>query len=227
MYRIKKDRVMENKNGSVVDPQSKGEELANVITHGIGAALAIAALAIIVSFAAKKGDAWKIVSLSIYGVSMIILFLMSTMSHASTRPGMKRFFEFMDYSSIYLLIAGTYTPITLVYLRGSLGWWTFGIIWGLAITGILCKVFLLGKWDFLSVIFYILMGWGLVIPFKTLLHNAPVGFMILLVAGGLFYTLGSFFYLYKKIPFHHPIWHVFVIAGSACVYFGFLFYMAI
>jgi len=132
----------------------------------------------------------------------------------------------MDYSSIYLLIAGTYTPITLVWLRGPWGWTIFGIIWGCAVIGILCKIFLLGKWDFLSVVFYVLMGWFLVVVFKPLLHTATIGFIKWLVIGGLCYTLGSFFYLFKKMPFHHPVWHIFVIAGSACHFFGFLFYMA-
>ena len=212
--------------GSVVDPQTKTEEAANSISHGLAAALSIAGLVLLSVFASRQGDAWKITSLSIYGASLVLLFLMSALSHALQPSKLKRFFELMDFSSIYILIAGTYTPITLIYLRGPWGWSIFGGVWGLAIIGILCKVFLLGKWDFLSVIFYILMGWILVIAFKPFLHNAPAGFVKWLVAGGLCYTLGTFFYLFKKIPFHHFIWHLFVIAGSACNYFGFLFYMA-
>lgn len=208
----------------VVDHQSQGEEIANSIIHGIGAALAMAALVLLVVFAAKRGDAWKITSLSIFGASLIILYLMSTLSHAISVPGVKRFFEIMDFASIYILIGGTYTPIMLIYLRGPAGWTMFGIIWGLVILGILAKVFLLGKWDFLSVVFYILMGWALVFVFKPLMQNAPHGFLWWLLAGGLCYTLGTFFYLYRKMPYHHPVWHVFVLAGSACHFFGFLFY---
>lgn len=218
---------MEKEPGSVVDPQTKKEEVANSITHGLGAALAVAALVILVVFAARKGDAWKVTSFSIYGSTLVLLYVMSTLSHAIMGKKMKRFFELLDYSSIYLLIAGTYTPITLMYLRGPWGWSIFGIVWGFAVIGILCKVFLLGKWDFLSVIFYILMGWIIAIAFKPLLRYAPPGFLKLLVIGGACYMFGSVFYLFKKMPFHHPIWHLFVIAGSACHFFGFLLYMAI
>ena len=211
----------------MVDRQSTGEEAANSITHGIGAAMAAAALVLLVVFAAKRGDAWRVVSFSVYGATLIILFMMSTLSHAFSWPRLKRLFELFDYSSIYLLIAGTYTPITLVYLRGPWGWSIFGAVWGLAVIGILCKVFLLGKWDYLSVAFYILMGWMLLIGFKPLLAAAPRGFIVWLFIGGACYTLGSFFYLFKKIPYHHPIWHLFVIAGSMSHFFGFLFYMAL
>ncbi len=210
--------------GTVVDPQSKGEEVANSIIHGLGAALSVAALVILVVFAARQGDAWKVVTFSIYGASLVFLYMMSTLSHSLTRGKVKEFFELMDFSAVYVLIAGTYTPIMLIYLRGPWGWTLFGVVWGLAIIGILCKVFLLGKWDFLSTIFYILMGWLLVIALKPLLANAPAGFMLWLLIGGLCYTFGTIFYLNKKIPFHHPIWHLFVIAGSASHFFGFLFY---
>jgi len=217
---------MDNEQGSVVDPQTKKEEAANSITHGLGAAMAVAALVLLVVFAARKGDAWKVVSFSIYGSTLVLLYVMSTLSHAIIGKKIKRFFEMLDYSSIYLLIAGTYTPITLMYLRGPWGWSIFGIIWGFAVIGILCKVFLLGKWDFLSVIFYILMGCIIVVAFKPLMRFAPLGFLKWLVIGGACYMFGSVFYLFKKMPFHHPIWHLFVIAGSACHFFGFLFYMA-
>jgi len=221
------EAIMEKEPELVVDPQTKDEEVANSITHGLGAALSVAALVLLVVFAARKGDAWKVTCFSIYGSTLIILYVMSTLSHAIIGKKLKRFFELLDYSAIYLLIAGTYTPIMLMYLRGPWGWSIFGIIWGFAIIGILSKVYFLGKLDFLSVIFYILMGCIIVIAFKPLLHNAPRGFLKWLVIGGMCYMFGSFFYLFKKMPFHHPVWHLFVIAGSACHFFGFLFYMAL
>jgi hemolysin III len=218
---------MAGDEGSVVDPQTKAEEAANSITHGIAAALAVAGLVLLAAFASRQGDAWKVTSLAVYGATLIILFVMSTLSHAIIGKKLKRFFELLDYSSIYLLIAGTYTPIMLVYLRGPWGWTMFGVVWVMALVGILCKVFLLGRWDFLSVVFYVLMGWMLVIVFRPLMLHAPAGFIKWLVIGGLCYTLGSLFYLFKRMPFHHPVWHIFVIAGSACHFFGFLFYMAL
>ena len=216
--------MADDNKGPVVDHQSFGEEIANSVIHGIGAALSVAALVLLVVFAAKQGDAWKIVSLSIFGVSLIILYLMSTLSHAISDPRVKRFFELMDFASIYILIGGTYTPIMLIYLRGQHGWTMFGVIWGFAILGILSKIFLLGKWDFMSVVFYILMGWGLVLVFKPLIQNAPMGLLKWIAAGGLCYTFGTFFYLYRKMPYHHPVWHLFVLAGSTCHFFGFLLF---
>lgn len=219
-----RDKNSQNsKNYSAFDPQSRGEEIANAITHGIGAALSIAGLVLLVVFSAKRNDAWRTVSFSIYGATLIILYLMSVFSH-SLSGKVKRLFELFDFSAVYLLIAGTYTPITLIFLRGALGWSIFGIIWGLAIAGILFRVFFLGKFNVAGTIVYILMGWIIVFTLKPLLASTPKEFVYWIFAGGLSYTVGTVFYLFTKMPYHHPIWHLFVIGGSICHFFGFLFY---
>jgi hemolysin III len=215
--------VVDNSNYSAFDPQSRGEEIANAITHGIGAALSVAALVLLVVFAAHKNDAWRTVSFSIYGATLIILYMMSVLSHSFSGK-VKRLFELFDFSAVYLLIAGTYTPITLIFLRGPWGWTIFGIIWGLAIAGILFRIFFLGKFNVAGTIVYILMGWLIVITLKPMLASTPKEFIYWILAGGLCYTIGTIFYLFTKMPYHHPVWHLFVIGGSVCHFFAFLLY---
>jgi hemolysin III len=206
--------------------QSLGEEIANSITHGIGAALATAALTILVVFAALKGDAWRVVSFAIYGASLVIMYTSSTLYHAFTHKGAKRYFRIMDHSSIFLLIAGTYTPITLLPLRDTdWGWTMFGLIWGMAILGILFKTFFYGKLEKLSVVFYVLMGWLAIIAIKPMIANLPTGLLIWIAIGGLFYTLGIIFYAWTKLPYSHSIWHLFVLGGSISHFFGILLYL--
>ncbi len=220
---------MEKKNKNATSrylDDTLGEEIASAITHGIGALLAVAMLVILVVLAAKRGDPWRIVSFSIYGASMIILFLMSMFSHAFPNGGVKRFFQIMDYASIYFLIAGTYTPLTLVAIKGAWGWTLFGIIWGLAILGIIFKTFFLGKFEKVSLAIYVAMGWLVVIAIKPLLVNVKPMFLLWLSIGGVLYTVGIIFYVVKQIPFHHAIWHLFVLGGAICIFFGFLFYVA-
>ncbi|MFO8144798.1 MAG: hemolysin III family protein [Candidatus Syntrophosphaera sp.] len=202
--------------------QSPGEEIANSITHGMGIGLSIAALVILVVFAARQGDIWKVVSFSIYGTTLIILYLSSTLYHAFPQPNVKRFFRILDHCSIFLLIAGTYTPVTIGVMRGVWGWTMFGIIWALAIAGINLKIFALGKLKKLSVIIYILMGWMVVIAINPLLEQMTPVFMTWLAIGGACYTLGVIFYAFKKMPYHHAIWHLFVLGGSICHFFGML-----
>lgn len=202
--------------------QSLGEEIANSITHGTGVGLSIAALVILVVFAAKQSDAWKVVSFSIYGATMITLYLASTLYHAFTNPRVKRFFRILDHSSIFLLIAGTYTPVTIGQLRGWVGWTLFGVIWGLSVVGINLKIFALGKLKILSVLIYILMGWMVLIAIKPLRASAPNELLVWMLAGGLSYTLGVVFYAFKKMPYHHAVWHLFVLGGSICHFFGML-----
>ena len=203
--------------------QTLGEEIANSITHGIGAGLSIAALVILVVFASIRGDAWHIVSFSIYGSTLFILYLASTLYHSFTNPKIKKLFRMFDHISIFLLIAGTYTPITLVSLRGPWGWTLFGLIWGMAIGGIILKIFTIEKYKFLSVLIYIAMGWLVIIAARPLLHAAPGKLIIWLLIGGLCYSLGTIFYAWKKLPYHHSIWHLFVLGGSICHFFGILF----
>jgi hemolysin III len=206
--------------------QTLGEEIANSITHGIGAALATAALTILVVFAALKGDTWRVVSFAIYGGSLVLMYTSSTLYHSITNIKAKRYFRIMDHSSIFVLIAGTYTPITLLALRSTgWGWTIFGLIWGMAILGILFKLMFYGKLEKLSVVFYILMGWLAVVAIKPMLANLPTGLLIWIALGGISYTLGIIFYAWTKMPYSHSIWHLFVLGGSVCHFFGILLYL--
>lgn len=203
----------------------KKEEVINAITHGIGAGLAIAALVILVVFAALKGDAWRVTSFAIYGSTMIILYLSSTFYHAFTNPKLKTIFKFFDHASIYLLIAGTYTPFLLVNLRGPWGWSLFGVIWGLALSGIIFKAYFIHRFNKVATFIYIMMGWMIVIAMKKMFQTIDLGGILWLVAGGLSYTIGTIFYLKKDIKYFHAIWHLFVLGGSICHFFAILLYV--
>ncbi len=202
--------------------QSLGEEIANSITHGTGVGLSVAALVILLVFAARRGDAWKIASLSVYGATLIILYLASTLYHAIPKPGLKRFFRVLDHCSIFLLIAGTYTPITIGVMRGPWGWTLFGVIWVLAIIGINLKIFALDRRKKLSVAIYLLMGWMVLIAVKPLFNGLEPRSLLWLFIGGACYTLGIVFFVLKKMPYHHSVWHLFVLAGSVCHFFAML-----
>ncbi|MFC1528775.1 hemolysin III family protein [Candidatus Latescibacterota bacterium] len=206
-------------------PYTKGEEIANSIIHGIGFGLSVAGLVILVVYATIGGDAWRIVSFSIYGSSLVSLYLASTLYHSFQGPRIKLVFRIIDHSSIFILIAGTYTPFMLVSLRGAIGWVIFGVIWGLALTGILFKVLFVNKFRILSLMVYIAMGWLCVMILPDMLKNIPRGGIIFLVIGGLFYTLGIIFYVWRKLSFNHAIWHIFVLSGSIFHYFAVLFYV--
>ncbi len=207
--------------------QSAGEEIANSISHGIGALIGVAALVLLVVFAAKNGNVWGVVSFSIFGSTLILLYTASTLYHAFRGEKVKRFFKLMDHASIYLLIAGTYTPIMLTVMRGGWGWSLFGIIWGLAILGVLFKVLFIGRFKVVSVLIYLLMGWLIIIAFKPMLAAVPPGFIMWLFIGGGCYTLGVIFYAWRTFPFHHMVWHLFVLGGSISHFFGLLFYIAL
>lgn len=202
--------------------QSLGEEIANSITHGTGVGLSIAALVILVVFAAKLGDAFKVVGFSIYGSMLIIMFMSSTLYHAFPQPTLKRIFRILDHSSICLLIAGTYTPITIGVMRGGWGWTLFGLIWGFALLGINLQIFAMKKLKWMSVVMYVMMGLMVVIAIKPLMAKAPDGLMTWMLLGGACYLLGVIFYIWKKLPWHHPIWHLFVLGGAICHFFGML-----
>ncbi len=202
-----------------------GERL-NGVTALLGTALAAAGAAVLVVLAARQGDPWKIVSFSIYGAMLFLLYIVSTLYH-STRGKVKNVFRKLDHCSIYLLIAGTYTPFTLVTLRGAWGWSLFGVIWGLAALGIAQEAWLGKGARIFSLVIYILMGWLAVIAVKPLIAAlTPAGFAWL-AAGGLFYTGGIIFYaLDHKLRHGHGVWHMFVLAGSASHYLAILFYVA-
>jgi hemolysin III len=207
------------------DHQTAGEEFVNVITHAIGAVLGIAGLSALVVGAARNGDIWRIVSFSIYGATLVLLYLASVFYHGARSPRAKRYLQFFDHSAIYLLIAGTYTPFTLVSMRGSLGWTMFGLIWGLAIFGIMLNVFFFGRLKYFSTILYLLMGWLVVIAIKPVMDAVSLRGLIWLVAGGLSYTVGVIFYAWHRLPYAHPIWHLFVLGGSVCHFFSIFFYV--
>ena len=204
---------------------SRKEELANSITHGVGIALSLAALVILVSFASMQGDPWKIVSFSIYGASLVVLYTASTLYHSFSNVKVKHYLKIFDHAAIYLLIAGTYTPFMLVMLRESIGWILFGVVWLLALIGMCFKLFFAGRFNVLSTIIYLLMGWMVAIAFKPMVEYIPGGGLYWLLAGGLSYSLGVIFYLWKRIPYHHAIWHLFVLGGSICHFFAVLFYV--
>ncbi|MDG5470573.1 hemolysin III family protein [Jeotgalibacillus sp. ET6] len=207
------------------DYKDSKEELANAITHGIGLLLSIPALVFLILFAVEKGTAWHIVSFSIFGASMIILFLFSTLLHSVKEGKLKKLFAILDHSAVYLLIAGTYTPFMLVSLRDPLGWTIFGIVWGLAAAGIVFKCYFVDRYQIIATLFYILMGWLIMIAIVPLYHQLTFSGFALLFAGGLFYSIGAIFYIWRKLPYNHAIWHLFVIAGSAFMYFCVILYV--
>ena len=202
-----------------------GEEIANSITHGVGAALSVAGLTLLVALAAIYGDVWRIVSFSIYGSSLILLYLASTLYHSIQYPKVKRILRIFDHAAIYLLIAGTYTPFTLVSMRGPWGWSLFGVVWGLALMGVAFKTVFIGRYEKIATAAYVLMGWLVVVAFKQMMLTIPPGGIVWLVLGGVAYTLGVIFYAWDKLPYNHAIWHLFVLAGSICHFFAVLFYV--
>ncbi|GAA0375128.1 PAQR family membrane homeostasis protein TrhA [Paenibacillus motobuensis] len=201
------------------------EEVANAITHGIGAMLSLAGLVLLIVFSSLKGTAWHIVSFTIYGVSMLLLYVCSTLVHSFKEGKVKDLFEFFDHSSIYLFIAGTYTPLLLVAIRGPLGWSLFGIVWGIALLGVLFKAFFVKRFLFMSTIFYLIMGWLIIIAWGPLTAAIPQPGIVLIVTGGILYSLGTIFYVWRIFPYHHAIWHLFVLAGSVTHFFAILLYL--
>ncbi|MEI7769097.1 MAG: hemolysin III family protein [Chloroflexales bacterium] len=203
-----------------------GEIIANAVTHGIGTALAIAGLAILVAFASIRGDVWHIVSVSIYGATLIFLYLFSTLYHSVLGPRVSQVLRVFDHAAIFLLIAGTYTPFTLVTLRGPLGWALFGIVWGMALFGVCFQTTLLRRHAAISLGLYIGMGWAVVVAARPLMEALSLPGVILLAAGGLSYTFGVIFYIWHRLPYHHAIWHLFVLAGSILHFLAILLYVA-
>ncbi len=214
---------MDNKKNKI--PYTIGEEIANAVTHGVGAGLSIAGLVILVIFSAILGDPWRVTSFAIYGSTMIALYLASTLYHGIQHPGAKRILQTVDHASIYLLIAGTYTPILLISLRGAWGWTLLGLVWGLAAIGIIFQVTSSKSKGKLGLLTYLAMGWLCLVAMRELIINVPPGGLGWLVAGGLFYTVGTLFYVWRKLPYNHAIWHLFVLAGSTSHFFAMLFHI--
>ncbi len=201
------------------------EEKLNIISHGLGLLLSLVALPLLVVFSSIKGDVWHIVSFSIYGSSMVVLYLASTLFHSSKKQNIRKRLNVFDHASIYLLIAGTYTPFLLVTLRGPWGWTLFGIIWGMAVTGIILKLFFAGRYNVVSAIAYVIMGWVIIIALKPLISNLEAAGLWWLLAGGISYSVGVIFYLSNKMRYNHAIFHLFVLAGSICHFISVFWYV--
>ncbi len=192
------------------------EEIANAVTHGLGLALSVAGLVLMVVRSARHSDAWAVTSSAIFGATLVLLYTTSTLYHSFSGEELKRLLRKFDHAAIFLLIAGTYTPFLLVSLRGPWGWSLFGVVWGLAAVGVALKFWFTGRFRVLSTLIYIGMGWLVLAAFRPLLAALPRGGLVLLLAGGLCYTGGAAFYLWKRLPYHHAVWHLWVLAGSGC-----------
>jgi hemolysin III len=204
---------------------SLGEEVANAVTHGVGSVLSAAGLALLLAYAGLFGDAWHVVSVAIYGTTLVLLYTSSTLYHGLTHPGAKRVMKVLDHVAIYLLIAGSYTPYTLVTLRGPWGWSLFGVVWGLAVVGVVAESWWVNRPKWLSALVYLGMGWMVVVAARPLLEALPRGAAVLILAGGVAYTAGTLFYVNKRIRYMHAVWHGCVLAGSVCHYLAVLLYV--
>jgi len=204
---------------------SPTEEKINIISHAAGFILSMVALILLVTHAFLHGNIWHIVSFSIFGASLVVLYASSTLYHSAVKSEARSRLKIIDHASIYVLIAGTYTPFTLITLSGTIGWIIFGITWGLALTGIVLKLFFTGKYDLISTIMYVLMGWVIIFAIKPLVANLPFEGLLWLVAGGISYTVGALLYSIKKIKFNHAIFHILVLNGSFCQFMSVYFYV--
>lgn len=211
---------------SPVGMYTRGEELLNSISHGVGTLFAVGGTAYLITWCALFSDAWAVVSSAIYGGTLILLYAMSTLYHAITNQRAKRVMRVLDHSTIYLLIAGTYTPYSLVTLgHGPMGWVIFGLVWGCAIVGITLNMISVERFKKISLALYILSGWAAIIAMKPIIDNLAPGGLFLMLLGGVFYTGGIAFYVMKKKKYFHGIWHFFVLAGSVAHYFSVLLYV--
>jgi hemolysin III len=208
-----------------VETETFIEELANGITHGIGLVLSVAGFLALVILSIVRGNAWHIAGCTTFGVTLVLLYTASTLYHSLRKPQLKRILKVLDHTAIYLLIAGTYTPFTLVNLRGFWGWILFTLVWSCCAFGIAWKLFHAERFRIVSTVVYVAMGWLVLIAVKPLLASVPLAGIAWLLAGGLFYTVGVLFFALKRLPYNHAIWHVFVMGGSICHYFAVVFYV--
>ena len=211
---------------SIERPQSIGEEIANSVSHGVGLLLALAALPVLALAAPRRGEVTEIVAAMVFGITVVLLYSTSMLFHAFPQNRAKRVFQVLDHSAIYLLIAGTYTPFTLGVLRGTWGWTLFGLVWGMAAIGILLKSLGGIRYNTLSTVVYLAMGWLVVIAADTVWALVPGWGIFWLFAGGVAYTVGAVFFLAERIRFFHFVWHLFVIAGTTCHFIAVLWYAA-
>ena len=223
-----------SKPAKYVRPYTLGEEIANSIIHGLGVGLSVAALTMLIVFAAQSGSGWALGAAIVYGISLVLEYTASTLYHSFPQPEVKHVFKILDHAGIYLLIAGSYTPFTLVTLRDvpygplqHVGVWLFALVWVLAIAGIATEAFWTYRPRWLSAAVYLLMGWLVVVALQPLVASlAPAG-LWLLVAGGLCYTVGTFFYVLKRVRYMHAVWHLFVLAGSILHFLAILIFVII
>ncbi len=208
----------------MTSPYKLGDILANAITHGIGAVLAIAGAVYLIA-ASTQGSLTLVLSCTVFSVTLVLVYLCSTLYHSLVRTRARHVFHVLDHSSIYLLIAGTYTPFTLISLHGTLGWWIFGVEWSLAIAGVIFKSFAVGRFEVASALVYLFQGWFIVFAVSPLYHALGLHGMLWMGAGGLAYTLGIFFFALDRLKYFHATWHIFVLAGSVAHYFAILFYV--
>lgn len=194
------------------------EELASALTHGLGATAALAGGAVLITMAALNGDGWQLAASIVFGVALLLLYIASTLYHAIQHPVAKGRLKVFDHCAIYVLIAGTYTPFTLIGLRGPVGWWLFAIIWALALGGVVFKLFYTGRFKKLSTLIYVAMGWLIMVAAKPMFAALDAWTLSWLIAGGAFYTLGTIFYHRPAMRYSHAVWHLFVLAGSICHY---------
>lgn len=199
-----------------VSHPSLGEEIASALTHGLGAVLSLGAGAVLITLAAIWGDGWQLGAAIVYSIALLLLYVASTLYHAITHPRAKSHLKVFDHCAIYLLIAGTYTPFTLIGLRGTWGWGLFAAIWTLALAGIVFKLFFTGRFKRLSTGIYLAMGWLVVVAVVPMLSLIGTPTLVWLLLGGLFYTAGTWFYHRESMRYAHAVWHMFVIAGSVC-----------
>jgi hemolysin III len=214
---------MNDQTSKIYRDLTSNEEIVNGITHGIGALLSVVALIVLIVVAGKSGDALQLVSFSIYGATLILLYLSSTLYHSFSSPRIKNLFARFDHVSIFLLIAGTYTPILLTSIGGVWGWSLFGVIWGLALVGAVIRSIYLHRFRKLMVAVYLLMGWMFVIAGKQVYLSLPSISLTFLILGGVAYSVGVIFYMWRRLPYSHGIWHLFVLAGSILHFFAIYF----
>jgi len=201
------------------------EERINILSHAAGLLLSMVAIVLLVTRASSNGNAWHIVSVAIFGASLIALYAASTSYHSATRAELRARLRIIDHSTIYILIAGTYTPFTLITLNGTVGWVIFTFSWGMAISGIILKLFFTGRFNLVSTLMYVFMGWIIIFAVKPLIANLSTEGLFWLVAGGLSYTIGAIIYSIKKVPLNHAIFHLFVLGGSICHFVAVYFYV--
>ncbi len=198
------------------------EERINGLTHGVGAVFSVVGLIILITRAVSEGTIWHFASFSIYGISLVVMYFSSTLYHSIPNPRWKVILQKLDHSAIFLLISGTYTPFLLVNLRSALGWSLFGVVWGITLVGLILKFSFISRWEGISVVLYLAMGWLAVLAGDQLVQKVEPSSLVLLMVGGVFYTVGVVFYLWRRLPYNHAVWHFFVLGGSISHYFAVL-----